>query len=620
MRVYDPCSGSGGMLILASEYLAEHGGDPRNLALYGQESNGGVWSISKMNMILHGIPDADLQNGDTLAEPAAHRRRRADALRPRALQPALLAELLAAGRCSFPERFRYGWCPEAGKKADLMFVQHMLAVLRPGGMAVTVMPHGVLFRGGEEKKIREQLVQPRPPGGGHRPGAEPLLRHRHPGLRPRAAGRGRQAGRSGAARSSSSTPTPSIRAGRAQNYLEPEHVEKIVAAFERFEDVPGFAAVVTAAALEAEDYNLNIRRYADNAPPPEPHDVRAHLLGGVPGAEVEAKAELFRAHGLRPDGPVRPRGVGGRNGDGGAAGRYLDFRADLAARADLGPRIEADAGLRAREQQLADAFAAWWDARRVAIAELTASRDFMGLRARLLATFADALGPVGLLDRFRVAGVVARWWGAAQYDLKTLMARGFPGVVEAWATTIATALEDENDRSDPLGHKLVRHLLAGYLDEIAAAEAAVAELDARIKAAEATDEDGDEDAEGNDDEFALSEIDLKDLKRKRTAARGRLRRLRDDLVARLAEAQAALSDDDARELVLGILRADLAGELDRRVAEHRQAVVAAFEAWWDKYRVTLEDIEAERAEVADRLGAMFGSLGYDTAEPLRSSP
>jgi type I restriction enzyme M protein len=69
MRIYDPCSGSGGMLVLSKEYLDEHRLNSRNLGLYGQESNGGVWSISKMNMLLHGIPDADIRNGDTLAEP-----------------------------------------------------------------------------------------------------------------------------------------------------------------------------------------------------------------------------------------------------------------------------------------------------------------------------------------------------------------------------------------------------------------------------------------------------------------------------------------------------------------------------------------------------------------------
>jgi type I restriction enzyme M protein len=69
MRIYDPCSGSGGMLILSAEHVREHGGNPRNLGLFGQEDNGGVWSISKMNLLLHGIADADLRNGDTLAEP-----------------------------------------------------------------------------------------------------------------------------------------------------------------------------------------------------------------------------------------------------------------------------------------------------------------------------------------------------------------------------------------------------------------------------------------------------------------------------------------------------------------------------------------------------------------------
>ena len=70
MRVYDPCSGSGGMLILSKEYLDEHQRQlqgPRRL--YGQESNGGVWAISKMNMLLHGIRDADIRNEDTLADP-----------------------------------------------------------------------------------------------------------------------------------------------------------------------------------------------------------------------------------------------------------------------------------------------------------------------------------------------------------------------------------------------------------------------------------------------------------------------------------------------------------------------------------------------------------------------
>ena len=69
MRVYDPAVGSGGMLILSRQYVEEHGGDPRNLRLYGQDENGGVWAICKMNMILHGVPDAGIENEDTIGKP-----------------------------------------------------------------------------------------------------------------------------------------------------------------------------------------------------------------------------------------------------------------------------------------------------------------------------------------------------------------------------------------------------------------------------------------------------------------------------------------------------------------------------------------------------------------------
>ena len=69
MAIYDPCSGSGGMLIYARNHVADNGGDTRDLALAGQENNGTTWSISKMNMLLHGIRDADLKNNDTLTNP-----------------------------------------------------------------------------------------------------------------------------------------------------------------------------------------------------------------------------------------------------------------------------------------------------------------------------------------------------------------------------------------------------------------------------------------------------------------------------------------------------------------------------------------------------------------------
>jgi type I restriction enzyme M protein len=128
MRIYDPCAGSGGMLILSKQYVEEHGGEGRNLSLFGQDNNGGVWAICKMNMLLHGIPDADIQNEDSLTNP--QHLEGGELMRfDRVISNPPFSQNYSRQELQFPERFRYGFCPESGKKGDLMFAQHMLAAL-----------------------------------------------------------------------------------------------------------------------------------------------------------------------------------------------------------------------------------------------------------------------------------------------------------------------------------------------------------------------------------------------------------------------------------------------------------------------------------------------------------
>ena len=208
----------------------------------------------------------------------------------------------------FPERFRWGWCPTTGKKGDLMFAQHMLAVCKPGGMVTTVMPHGVLFRGGAEKEIRKKFLEQDlieaviglPPNLFYGAGIPACILVMRPNLTGQSPNPNKPESRRGQVLFINAD--AEFHAGRAQNYLRPEHVEKIVSTFDRFEDVPGYARRVSLEEIggPANDWNLNIRRYVDNSPPPEPHDVRAHLLGGVPVAEVEAKRALFEALGFDP--------------------------------------------------------------------------------------------------------------------------------------------------------------------------------------------------------------------------------------------------------------------------------------------------------------------------------
>jgi type I restriction enzyme M protein len=543
MRVYDPCSGPGGMLILSAEHVREHGGNPRNLGLFGQEDNGGVWSISKMNMLLHGIADADLRNGDTLADPL--HKKDGELMRfDRVITNPPFSQNYSQDDLEFKERFPHGFCPESGKKADLMFVQHMVAVLRPGGIVATVMPHGVLFRGGAEREIRRGLIEddlldaviglaPNLFYGTGIPACVLVLRFQ--GSKPPE--------RQGKVLFINAD--AEYREGRAQNYLEPEHIEKIVSAYQSFQAIPGFAAVVDKGLLEENDWNLNIRRYADNAPPPEPQDGRAHLLGGVPKAEVAARAELFAAHGFDPGVLLVERDE-----------RYFDFRTELSRKSDLKPAVEADAGVQAREQALTEAFSGWWAAHMGQIQALPETKALMDLRAHLLASFVEALEPLALLDRFQVAGAVATWWGEVVFDLKALVAGGFAGVVESWVTTILTALEEGGGKGTPLDHKLVKKLLPQFLDEIAAAEGRVAELDGTIKAATASGDDGDGEGEADEVE-GLSEAEIRALKRDLSAAKTRLKALIRGFEERLEEAQVELSPEQAEELVLAILRDDL---------------------------------------------------------------
>lgn len=594
-RIYDPCCGSGGMLIAAREYVEQHGGDAVNLALYGQDSNDSAWAICKMNMILHELPSASIEQGDVLANPL-HRDGGELMKFHRVLSNPPFSQNYARSEMQFPGRFVHGFCPEGGKKADLMFAQHMHAVLAEGGVMATVMPHGVLFRGGEEKAIRRSMIEQDlleaviglPPNlfyGTGIPACILVLR----------AAKGKPAGRKGKVLFINAD--GEYHEGRAQNFLRAEHVEKIASTFEAFKGVAGYAAVVGRGDLEANDWNLNIRRYADNAPPPEPQDVRAHLVGGVPKAEVEAKQGLFEAHGF----DIRHIFVE-RDAD------YYDFAPALTDRSQIKGVIESDPGVKAQEAKLGEALEGWWKKREKRLKELPETRDLMKVREEMMVSFKKALLPVGLLDRYQIDGVFASFWEGRLNDLKSLTAQGFAGLVEGWVESIKDALEDEDgaNKFDPLGHKLVKKLMPAYLEQIAEVEAKKAEIEGSLGAVKK----GDDEDESEAGEDVLTPEQIKGLKKELTATRANLRKLKDGLVKQLEKEATGLSDVERERLVLRMLRDDLAAELDKYTSAHQNAVLESVLIWWDKYRVTAEQIEHERKAVSRRLAASLRDMGY----------
>jgi type I restriction enzyme M protein len=623
--IYDPCCGSGGMLIAAKEYIDEHGEDGRKANLFGQEFNGTVWSIAKMNMLLHGISTANLQNEDTLAEPQHVEGGELMHFDRVLTNPPFSihwgnteknADGTPAWAPRFPERFRFGQVPLGAKKADLMFLQHMLAVTRDGGMVATVMPHGVLFRGGEEKTIRAGLIEadlleavigvaPNLFYGTGIPACILVLRQQVQHGARRVSGK--PAGRQGKVLFINAD--REFFEGRAQNHLLPEHIEKIVTAFDEFRAIPGFSAIVDNAVLKDNDVNLNIRRYADNAPPPEPHDVRAHLVGGVPRAEVADKAALFRAHGLNPLDLLVERDA-----------KYLDFKPELMKRQDIKPAIEGNAGLVGKEAAVRSAFGQWWQAHSARITELAGQMDnaasLVALRSDLLASFSTSLEAIGLLDPFQVRGIVAGFWTQTKYEFLTLMARGAKGVADAWRTSIVTALEDKASKESPLEHKLVKFLMSGFVEAINELEAKKAELDSQIKTASPKDAEAEEGeaAEAADedagDESIVDEAQLNAWKKELTAVKKQLKAKNESFAAHVNAAVDGLTPQQAADLLLTILHNDMHAIVERYIITQRKAIIAAFENWWNKYRVTLTEIECKRDAAAQALQGFLKELRY----------
>ena len=260
MRICDPTVGSGGMLIECAHYVERDGGNPRNLTLHAQEKNLGTWAICKMNMLLHGLPDARIEKGDTIRDPKLVDEG----------ELLLYDRVIANPPFSLDEwgrdvaendgygRFRFGVPPKT--KGDLAFVQHMVAVLNGTGRLGVVMPHGVLFRGGAEGKIREGLLKddlfeaviglaPNLFYGTGIPASILVLNRDKP-----AAGKDKVL---------FIEASGEFEEGSNQNRLRDRDIEHISRTFHVYADVEKYARIVHLSEIERNDWNLNISRYVD---------------------------------------------------------------------------------------------------------------------------------------------------------------------------------------------------------------------------------------------------------------------------------------------------------------------------------------------------------------------
>jgi type I restriction enzyme M protein len=276
--IYDPTCGSGGMLLEAVHYMERQGKNPKALHLYGQEMNLNTWAICKMNLFLHNIDDAFIERGDTLRDP---RHLVAEGSKVIKTFDRVLANppfsLKSWGNEEWKSGDKFGrdtyGCPPKSY-GDLAFVQHMAASLKPDGMLGVVLPHGILFRGGTEGKIRKGLLEddlveaviglaPNLFYGTSIPACVLLINKAKPDER-----KGKVLFVNGA---------EEMVDGKNQNTLSEENVKRLSEGFHAYEDEDRFSRVVSLEEIEKNDFNLNIVRYVQNGEDEEQIDVAAEI-------------------------------------------------------------------------------------------------------------------------------------------------------------------------------------------------------------------------------------------------------------------------------------------------------------------------------------------------------
>ena len=277
MSIYDPTCGSGGMLLEAVHHLKERGEDPRTLSLYGQEKELDTWSIAQINLFLHDIDDAFIAKGDTILAPKRYDPRAKEFVSGVSVYDRVLANPPFSVKAWGYEvwsngdpfgRDKYG-CPPKGY-GDLAFVQHMIASLKDDGMLGVVVPHGILFRGGAEGRIREEILKADLVEaviglagnlfyGAGIPAAILIIRKSKPKDR-----KGKVLIVNGDA---------TFQSGKAQNFLTDENVGTLAGAFYEFADRDRLARAVPINEIESNGFNLNISRYVQTGAEADAVDV-----------------------------------------------------------------------------------------------------------------------------------------------------------------------------------------------------------------------------------------------------------------------------------------------------------------------------------------------------------
>ena len=303
IKIYDPTSGSGSLLINIGKSVGKYMSDSNNIKYYAQELKENTYNLTRMNLVMRGIKPDNIvtRNGDTLEDdwPYFEENDPQGTYEPLYVDgvvsnPPYSQKWDPANKEHDPRFAHFGVAPKG--KADYAFLLHDLYHVKPDGIMTIVLPHGVLFRGGEEGEIRKNLIEYNnidaiiglPANiffGTGIPTIIMVLKHEK-----------------------DNTDVLIIDASKGfekegkNNKLRACDIKKIADTVAKRETIPGYSKVVSRDEIRANDYNLNIPRYVDSSEAPETWDIYASMFGGIPYSEIEELSEYWDAFpGLKED-------------------------------------------------------------------------------------------------------------------------------------------------------------------------------------------------------------------------------------------------------------------------------------------------------------------------------
>jgi len=543
----------------------------------------------------------------------------------------------------YESRFKYGFTPEKGKKADLMFLQHMIASLKEKGIMASVMPHGVLFRGGHEKVIREGIVRDDlieaiiglPAKLFYNVGIPACIivinKNKPENLRNKILfiNADREYGE-----------------GRNQNFLRPEDIEKIVTVFEGKKEIEKYSRLVDIKEIEENDFNLNIRRYVDNSPDPEPENVKAHIEGWVPEEEVYSQAESFKKLSISPELILEPVSQG-----------KWRFKSEIDDKNKIRDVIESSEGLKDTFNKYLNCLSEFWNEIKPEIEMCQGNNNLWAFRDMAMNLLKDKMIQLGALDEFKVSGLFANWWENLKYDFKTITSAGWSKNLIDDDMIKQNYFKEEAEEIDGLETKIakIEEELGELLEEIddwdeesqgdKTANRVMDYLEEQIKdillvpseqkwnkslVSSVTKFNGDPISDlarktinelwELHEKISSKNKTLNDwkkkLKQKTQELEGIYKQDKDtkELIkikeGKIDQKRNSLTDEEAETLILEKFYKLLADQLHKYLNAEKKGIIKIFENLWDKYKISLLELRGARDKEVKSLDGFLEKLGY----------